>query len=57
MYKLHKGKSDKTYWWFTLCGKNGAVILTSEVYTRRQSAVRALMRLKKITGDTLPIHE
>ena len=39
-FKLHSGygENGKKHYWFTLHGKNGKVIMTSETYKRRTTA-------------------
>ena len=45
MFKLSKGKSGKLH--FTLHAKNTQVVLTSEAYNTRASAVNGIVSVKK----------
>ena len=42
MIKLHTSSDNQYY--FTVCGKNGKVILTSETYVSRKNLHRAVMK-------------
>lgn len=43
MLKLHRSKDNQFY--FTVCGKNGKVILTSETYTQKGTRNREANKL------------
>ena len=54
MIKLHTSTDNQYY--FTLCGKNGKVIMTSETYKtqrNRMNGVRAFLRAAKIAVGEL----
>lgn len=44
MIKLHKSKDNQYY--FTVCGKNGKVIVTSETYKTPRNLLRGVKALK-----------
>ena len=46
MIKLLKSKKGQYY--FTICGKNGQTVVTSETYTRKADAKRATKNLLKL---------
>lgn len=43
MIKLYNSKNKQYY--FTVCGRNGQVVLTSETYTRKRDALRAAKKI------------
>jgi len=54
MIKLHSSKDNQFY--FTLCGKNGKVIMTSETYPsqrNRMRGVKAALKAAKLAIEEL----
>ena len=49
MIKLHSSTDLQFY--FTFCGKNGRVILTSETYPTRQHLDRAVLSVARLMTD------
>lgn len=39
--------SDVPYWWFTVAGRNGRTLVTSETYSRHTSAMNAIKALAR----------
>lgn len=52
MIKLHQSSDGQFY--FTLCGKNGKVVMTSETYPTRQNLHRAVSGLRKLITNYFP---
>jgi uncharacterized protein YegP (UPF0339 family) len=46
MIKIHKSKNGQYY--FTVHAKNGAVLVTSEMYTRKVNTHKAIGKLERI---------
>lgn len=43
--KLKLKKSDSGWWFFILVARNGQTLMTSEMYTRKASAIKTMMSI------------
>ncbi len=56
-YKLHIRKSTDNQWYYTLNGRNGKVMLTSETFKRARSAIKQADKLAVVLDASVVHHD